>query len=179
MADEELFLPQRETGYAASEEQYNASDILIGRIGCNISAGATGSGTPGSQAWINSVLANTPSYSFGGVIHEVIVFDRKLSETERQQMYGYLARKYRADRILPDEFKAAHTGTYYSGVTYWQIEHHPNTQGITAIPEGVDFGGVVLQNFLSLPQLVYRSSGSPLPDGTTLSNDTYTVYGIT
>jgi hypothetical protein len=179
MADEELFLPQRETGYAASEEQYNASDILIGRIGCHISAGATGSGTPGSQAWINSVLANTPSYSFGGVIHEVIVFDRKLSETERQQMYGYLARKYRADRILPDEFKSAHTATYYSGATYWQIEHHPNTQGITGIDENIDFGGVRIGNFLSLPQQIYKSKGSQQADGTTLSNDTYTLYGIT
>lgn len=177
MADEELFLPQQETGYVASEEQYNASDILIGRIGCHISAGATGSGTPGSQAWINSVLANTPSYSFGGIIHEVIVFDRKLTELERQQVYSYLSKKYKLDTTLPDSFRTSHHSAFSHGYTYWQIENHPNTKGISAISEGADFGGITLGDFFSLPTQVYRSSGTVMPDGTVLGTDTYTDIG--
>lgn len=177
MPDGDLFLPQLENGFAAGPNQYNAADIIIGRIGANISAGATGSGVVGSQAWINSVVANTPSYSFAGVINEIIAFDRKLTEVERQQVYQYLSHKYNLSQTLPDSFAKSHNSAYSAGLTYWDIEHHPNTQGLSTIPAGICFGGITLQEFFTFPDSLYKSAGTVLADGTVLGGDTYSNIG--
>jgi len=178
MPDGDVFLPQLENGYAAAPDQYNSADIVVGRIGSNISASATGIGTVGSAAWIASILQNTTSYSFTGVISEVLVFDRKLSETERQEVYGYLSRKYSMDTKLPDTYTASHPSAYARGLTFWNIEHHPNTKGITGLNNGISFGNIVLENFFVFPDSTYKSEGTVLSDGTMLSGDTYSNIGL-
>jgi hypothetical protein len=175
---DDIFMPQQEDGFAASSVQYNASDIVLGRMGSNVVAGLTGTGTVGSQAWINSVQTNTASQSFGGVIHEVIVFDRKLTETERQEVYGYLARKYKLDSNLPNSFARSHPSTHVLGLTYWAIEHHPNTKGITGLSGDISFGDIALRNFFTFPDRIYKSAGTILSDQTVLGNDTYTDVGL-
>jgi hypothetical protein len=172
MPDGDVFLPQLENGYAAAPDQYNSADIVVGRIGSNISAGATGSGTVGSAAWIASILQNTTSYSFTGVISEVLVFDRKLSESERQEVYGYLSRKYSMDTKLPDTYAASHPSAYARGLTYWNIEHHPNTKGIPGLWQNLSFGDIVLEDFSLFPDGTYKSTGNDL------SEDTYNNVGL-
>jgi hypothetical protein len=172
MPDGDVFLPQLENGYAAAPDQYNSADIVVGRIGSNISAGATGSGTVGSAAWIASILQNTTSYSFTGVISEVLVFDRKLSESERQEVYGYLSRKYSMDTKLPDTYAASHPSAYARGLTYWNIEHHPNTKGIPGLWQGLSFGNIKLEDFSLFPDSTYKSTGN------VLSADTYNNVGL-
>jgi hypothetical protein len=172
MPDGDAFLPQLENGYAAAPDQYKSADIVVGRIGSNISASATGSGTVGSAAWIASVLQNTTSYSFTGVISEVLVFDRKLSESERQEVYGYLSRKYSMDTKLPDTYAASHPSAYARGLTYWNIEHHPNTKGIPGLWQGLSFGNIKLEDFSLFPDSTYKSTGN------VLSADTYNNVGL-
>jgi hypothetical protein len=172
MPDGDVFLPQLENGYAAAPDQYNSADIVVGRIGSNISASATGSGTVGSAAWIASILQNTTSYSFTGVISEVLVFDRKLSESERQEVYGYLSRKYSMDTKLPDTYTASHPSAYARGLTYWNIEHHPNTKGIPGLWQNLSFGDIVLEDFSLFPDGTYKSTGNDL------SEDTYNNVGL-
>ena len=172
MPDGDVFLPQLENGYAAAPDQYNSADIVVGRIGSNISAGATGSGTVGSAAWIASILQNTTSYSFTGVISEVLVFDRKLSEIERQEVYGYLSRKYGMDTKLPDTYAASHPSAYALGLTFWNIEHHPNTKGIPGLWQNLSFGDIVLEDFSLFPDGTYKSTGNDI------SEDTYGSVGL-
>lgn len=172
MPDGDVFLPQLENGYAAAPDQYNSADIVVGRIGSNISPSATGSGTVGSAAWITSILQNTTSYSFTGVISEVLVFDRKLSEIERQEVYGYLSRKYGMDTKLPDTYAASHPSAYALGLTYWNIEHHPNTKGIPGLWQNLSFGDIVLEDFSLFPDSTYKSTGN------VLSADTYNNVGL-
>ena len=172
MPDGDVFLPQLENGYAAAPDQYNSADIVVGRIGSNISPAATGSGTVGSAAWIASILQNTTSYSFTGVISEVLVFDRKLSETERQEVYGYLSRKYGMDTKLPDTYAASHPSAYARGLTFWNIEHHPNTKGIPGLWQGLSFGNIKLEDFSLFPDSTYKSTGN------VLSADTYNNVGL-
>ena len=172
MPDGDVFLPQLENGYAAAPDQYNSADIVVGRIGSNISPAASGSGTVGSAAWIASILQNTTSYSFTGVISEVLVFDRKLSEIERQEVYGYLSRKYSMDTKLPDTYAASHPSAYARGLTFWNIEHHPNTKGIPGLWQGLSFGNIVLEDFSLFPDSTYKSTGN------VLSADTYNNVGL-
>ena len=172
MPDENVFLPQLENGYAAAPDQYNSADIVVGRIGSNISPAATGSGTVGSAAWIASILQNTTSYSFTGVISEVLVFDRKLTEEERQEVYGYLSRKYGMDTKLPDTYAASHPSAYALGLTFWNIEHHPNTKGIAGLWQNLSFGDIVLEDFSLFPDGTYKSTGN------VLSEDTYGSVGL-
>ena len=180
MPEGDPFLPQLENLFTAGSDQYNPADIVIGRIGANISALATGSGTTGTQAWIDSVLANTPSYSFTGVIHEVIAFDRKLTDVERERVYGYLAKKYgpTLEAKLPESMAYAHPSAQAVGATYWEIEHHPNTKNTDALPRGFEFSGLPIQNFMSVPDEFYKSSGTVLANGTVLSGDTYSNVGL-
>jgi hypothetical protein len=172
MPDGDVFLPQLENGYAAAPDQYNSADIVVGRIGSNISPAATGSGTVGSAAWIASILQNTTSYSFTGVISEVLVFDRKLTEEERQEVYGYLSRKYGMDTKLPDTYAASHPSAYARGLTFWNIEHHPNTKGIPGLWQNLSFGDIVLEDFSLFPDGTYKSTGN------VLSEDTYDSVGL-
>lgn len=175
MAEE--FSTLNESDFAAPQEQINTAPINLARMGSYVRTSANSTQTTTNSTWISDLTDNTtnPSFSFAGVIHEVIVFDRSLSDIERQNVYGYLSRKYRLDGNLPDAIKTANPGTRYAGLTYWQIEHHPNSKGFNQIPEGTAFGDVGLQQFLSTPEQGYRSRGTPLMDGTTLANDTYTI----
>lgn len=175
MAEE--FTTQDESDYSAPSEQFNAAPINLARMGAYVRTSANSTQTTANSTWISDLTNNTtnPSFSFAGVVHEVIVFDRTLTDIERQNVYGYLARKYRIDGNMPDSIKTANPGTRYSGLTYWQIEHHPNTKGVSAIAQGTAFGEIGIQQFLYTPEQAYRSKGTPSVDGTTLANDTYTI----
>ena len=177
MPDGDVFLPQLENGYAAASDQYNSADIVVGRIGSNISSAATGSGTVGSAAWIASILQNTTSYSFTGVISEVLVFDRKLSENERQEVYGYLARKYSMDTKLPNSYTRSHPSAYALGLTYWNIEHHPNTKPLKGFYTGLCFGNIKLATFFEMPDFMYKSIGTIQSDHSLTVVDTYNSIG--
>jgi len=135
----------------------------------------------GSNAWVTAWISASTGNAFRGVINEVIVFDRALSESERQEVYGYLSRKYRdLESKLPDSYTRSHPSSYSLdlGLTYWNIEHHPNTKNTTTIPAGICFGGVTLSKFFKLPDAIYKSSGTRLEDGTILSGDTYSNVGL-
>jgi hypothetical protein len=151
--------------------------IDIGRFGSYHRNDLVSSGTIGSAAWIATAITNTP-YGFRGVLNEVIVFNRKLQETERQEVYGYLARKYKMDTKLPNSYTRSHPSAYALGLTYWNIEHHPNTKGITGLSAGISFGDIALQNFFTLPDRIYKSKGTILADYTVQTTDTYTDVGL-
>jgi hypothetical protein len=155
--------------------------VDIGRFGAYIrtyiARPQPASGDTGSSAWLT--YANT-GYPAIGVLSEVIVFNRKLSETERQKVYGYLSRKYKMEKSLPDSYWRSHHSAYSldAGLTYWAIEHHPNNKSITTIPAGVCFGGITLSKFFKLPDAIYKSANTRLQDGTVLSGDTYSNIGL-
>lgn len=174
----ELVDPIFDSQYAADVDPKSTAPISIARFGSFVRTTATSSNPEGGASWISDLTNDTinPPYSFAGVISEVIVFNRKLSELERQQVYGYLAQKYRLDSVLSDDLKYAHHGVYGSGATYWQIEPHPNTKGLTGIPQNTSISDIILEEFFSLPEQVYKSSGTKLPDGTVLGSDTYNNY---
>jgi hypothetical protein len=142
-------------------------------------AAAAPSGGPiGSQAFVNAVLTDT-GYNGGVLLCEVIVFNRKLSEYERQAVYGYLSRKYSdLETKLPDKYYRSHTSTYEQGTTYWVVESHPNTKNISGLPFGSEFSGLTLANFFGLADLIYKSAGTVLADGTLLAGDTYSNVGL-
>jgi hypothetical protein len=162
---------------AMSETPVSGVTVDIGRFGGFIKPTMNSANTVGSAAWVSSALTDY-YYGFRGVINEVIVFNRKLQETERQEVYGYLSRKYKLDTKLPDAYQNTHPSAYGMGLTYWNIEHHPNTKGITGLQAGVSFGNIVLQNFFSFPDSLYKSEGTVLSDGTVLTGDTYSNVGL-
>jgi len=133
--------------------------------------------SPGSASWIAGVTAEG-NLGFWGVLNEVIVFNRKLQEIERQEVYGYLARKYSIDTKLPNSYTRSHPSAYALGLSYWNIEHHPNTKGITGLSAGISFGDIALQNFFTLPDSIYKSKGTILADYTVQTTDTYTDVGL-
>lgn len=166
----------------ASENPFPVSGITmaIGRFGAGVrtSIVAPSSDVFGSQNWVNTAIGNTP-YTFRGVLYEVIVFDRKLSEIERQEVYGYISRKYpNIEQRLPDKFYLSHPSTFAQGLTYWDIENHPNNKNLSTIPFGSEFSGISLRKFFTLADSIYKSSGTVLYDGTVLSGDTYTNVGL-
>jgi hypothetical protein len=136
------------------------------------------SGPIGSLAFVNSLL-NATGYNGDVRLCEVIVFDRKLSDYERQAVYGYLTRKYADLEVnLPDKYYRSHASTYEQGTTYWVVEPHPNTKNISGLPFGSEFSGLTLANFFGLADLIYKSAGTVLADGTGLTSDTYTTVGL-
>lgn len=166
----------------ASENPFPVSGITmaIGRFGAGVRTTivAPSSDGFGSQNWVNTAIGNTP-YTFRGVLYEVIVFDRKLSEIERQEVYGYISRKYpNIEQRLPDKFYLSHPSTFAQGLTYWDIENHPNNKNLSTIPFGSEFSGISLRKFFTLADSIYKSSGTVLYDGTVLSGDTYTNVGL-
>jgi hypothetical protein len=163
---------------ALSETPVSGVTVGIGRFGGYIKTTASITNTTvGSDAWVSGATSAF-NYGFYGVLNEVIVFNRKLQETERQEVYGYLSRKYKLDTKLPDAYQSTHPSAYGMGLTYWNIEHHPNTKGITGLQAGVSFGNIVLQNFFSFPDSLYKSEGTVLSDGTVLTGDTYSNVGL-
>jgi hypothetical protein len=173
------FSTSQESQFSASQEQYNSSPIDLARMGAYVRTTADSTQTVPNAAWITDLTNNTtnPSFSFSGVVSEVIVFNRKLSEEERQIVYGYLSRKYALETKLPDGFQQSHNSAYSVNAPYWNIEHHPNTNDLETIKPGSEFSGIELNNFLSLSQTTYKSAGTRLFDGTILSGDTYDTQG--
>jgi hypothetical protein len=152
-----------------TETPVSGFTVGVGRFGgyINTTASITNT-TVGSNAWVYGATSGN-NLGFYGVLNEVIVFNRKLQETERQEVYGYLSRKYSMDTKLPNSYTRSHPSAYSMGLTYWNIEHHPNTKGITGLSAGISFGSIALQNFFALPDRIYNSVGG---------NDTYTDVGL-
>jgi hypothetical protein len=48
--------------------------------------------------------------------------------------------------VLPNDLQ-----DQFAGITYWMILPHPATRGVTAIPPGISFGAIKLNDFLQLP----------------------------
>jgi hypothetical protein len=161
---------------AASETAYNSETISLGRFGAyclpvlDCPYGVT------HANFVTYALAN-PSYSFKGVIYEVVIYDRVLTESERQIVYGYLSRKYNLDPVLPLNYTSSHPSATLLDYSYWDISKHPNTAGSAKILAGTSFGNITIQDFLSLYGIIYKSAGTRLSDGTVLTQDTYTVLG--
>ena len=171
----EEFPTSQESAFAAPQEQYNSAPIDLARMGAYVRLNADSTQTAPNGTWVNDLTNNTtnPSFSFAGVVSEVIVFNRKLSEEERQIVYGYLSRKYALEAKMPDAFKTSHNSAYLSGLSYWTIQPHPNTNGLDTIPKGAEFSGITLNRFFAMNETVYKSAGTRLSDGTVLGGDTY------
>ena len=150
--------------------------IDIGRFGSYHRNDLVSSGVTGSAAWIATALNNTP-YGFRGVLNEVIVFNRKLQETERQEVYGYLSRKYSMDTKLPNSYTRSHPSAYALGLTYWNIEHHPNTKPLKGFYPGLCFGNIKLATFFEMPDFMYKSIGTIQSDHSLTVVDTYNSIG--
>ena len=162
---------------AASESSYNSENLSVGRFGTyclpvlDCPYGVT------HANFVSYALSNV-SYSFRGVIYEVIVYDRILNEIERQMVYSYLSKKYNLDSVLPYTFPAAHpSASLLSSTGYWDISKHPNAYNSSRVLSGTTFGDITLKDFLSLFGVIYKSAGTRLSDGTVLTEDTYTVLG--
>lgn len=171
----EEFPTSQESAFAAPQEQYNSAPIDLARMGAYVRLNADSTQTAPNDTWVNDLTNNTtnPSFSFAGVVSEVIVFNRKLSEEERQIVYGYLSRKYALEAKMPDAFKTSHNSAYLAGLSYWGIQPHPNTNGLDTIPKGAEFSGITLNRFFAMNETVYKSAGTRLSDGTVLGSDTY------
>lgn len=123
----------------------------------------------GSTAWAEAVSADS-KYGFEGDINEILVFNRKLNEDERQTVYGYISKKYSLSDALPNSFGRSHPSAQRVGTDYWEIRHHPNTTAI------VDITMYSAQDTLITPTTwQYRTSGvmpttKELPTG---FSDTY------
>ena len=86
----------------------------------------------GSTAWAEAVSADS-KYGFEGDINEILVFNRKLNEDERQTVYGYISKKYSLSDALPNSFRRSHPSAQRVGEDYWKIRHHPNTTAVVGI----------------------------------------------
>lgn len=162
---------------ALSETPVCGVTVGIGRFGGYIKTQASITDTTaGSAAWVYGATSDY-SYGFRGVINEVIVFNRKLQETERQEVYGYLARKYSMDTKLPNSYKHSHPSGYALGVTYWTIEHHPNTKPLKGFYPGLCFGNIKLATFFEMPDFMYKSIGTIQSDHSLTIVDTYNSIG--
>jgi hypothetical protein len=161
---------------AASESAYNSEPVSLSRFGSYLLPVLDSPYGITSANFVSYALLN-PSYSFRGVIYEVIVYDRVLTETERQVVYCYLSKKYRLDDVLPYSYTCSHPSADVIGFAYWDISKHPNTAGSANILAGTSFGNITIQDFLNLYGIIYKSAGTRLSDGTILTQDTYTVLG--
>ena len=165
---------------AESQTVYNTETLSLGRFGAYcLPALDAGYGETAAE-FVTAALSNI-SYSFKGVIYEVIVYDRVLSETERQAVYCYLSKKYRLDHVLPLTYTCSHPSAALLGYSYWDISKHPNAAGsqkiLATYGDGVSFGAITVSDFINLYGIIYKSAGTRLEDGTVLTQDTYTVLG--
>lgn len=176
----EIVDPDDESQFPAAPEQYNSAPITLGRFGAYVRSTAETTATTPTSSWVNALTNNTtnPSFSFSGVLSEVIVFNRKLSETERQQVYAYLSQKYNLNDSLPKSFDQSRNSAYQAGLTFWDVENHPNKKNLDELPFVSQFAGLTLESFFSVPDMIYKSVGTRLADGTTLASDTYTNIGL-
>lgn len=135
------------TGYSIAREDLAVVTTIcgvtvdIGRFGGYVKREFTSNNIVNTAAWIAGATAN-PGYGFTGVINEVIVYDRKLTELERQMVYGYLSRKYKLDDKLPVAYESVHRSARVIKSPFWTIKTHPNP--------GISFSGITLTNFFNL-----------------------------
>lgn len=165
---------------AESQTVYNTEILSLGRFGSYCLPVLDARHVETSSGFVNAALSNI-SYSFRGVIYEIIVYDRVLSEVERQAVYSYLSEKYRLDYVLPLTYTSAHPSASLLGYSYWDISKHPNAAGsqriLATYGEGVSFGALSISDFINLYGIIYKSAGTRLEDGTVLTQDTYSVLG--
>ena len=163
---------------AATEVSYNTDSFSIGRFGayCLPVLDSPWSDSTASSSFVASALLN-PSYSFNGVIYEVIVYDRVLSETERQTVYSYLSRKYKAETVMPSVYVSSHPSAFGLTSGYWNIAKHPNSSGSSKIASGASMGAISIEDFTAIYGYVYKSAGTRLADGSILTTDTYISLG--
>ena len=170
--------------YVATQDGLNSAlstpasgfTVDIGRFGVYHRYFVSAAGTFGSSTWISNAIANA-SLGFRGVLNEVIVFNRKLQETERQEVYGYLSRKYKLDTKLPNSYTRSHPSAYALGLTYWNIEHHPNTKPLKGFYTGLCFANIKLATFFEMPDFMYKSIGTIQSDQSLTVEDTYNSIG--
>lgn len=163
---------------AATEVSYNTDSFNIGRFGayCLPVLDSPWSDSTASSSFVASALLN-PSYSFNGVIYEVIVYDRVLSETERQTVYSYLSRKYKAETVMPSVYVSSRPSAFGLTSGYWNIAKHPNSSGSSKIVSGASMGAISVEDFTAIYGYVYKSAGTRLADGSILTTDTYILLG--
>lgn len=161
---------------AESQTVYNSEPISLGRFGAYCLPVLDSPYEYTSPNFVSYALANVP-YSFRGVIYEVIVYDRVLTETERQIVYSYLSKKYRLDYVLPLTYSSSHPSAELLGLAYWDISKHPNAVGSSKILSGTSLGTIRIDDFINQQGFIYKSAGTRLPDGTVLGEDTYTAFG--
>jgi hypothetical protein len=165
------------TGKALPETTVCGITVDIGRFGGHIKSSVSITDTTaGSVGWVYGATSDT-SYGFYGVLNEVIVFNRKLQETERQEVYGYLSRKYKLDTKLPNSYTRSHPSAYALGLTYWNIEHHPNTKPLKGFYTGLCFANIKLATFFEMPDFMYKSIGTIQSDQSLTVEDTYNSIG--
>ncbi|NDB82303.1 MAG: hypothetical protein EB127_06125 [Alphaproteobacteria bacterium] len=168
--------------FPASEVSYNGNTFDIGRFGafCLPVVDSPYSDSSSINNFITAALGNV-SYSFNGVIYEVLVYDRVLDQSERLLVYSYLSKKYRLDQILAQFFEGVGFGCYpaavAAGYPYWYVSNHPSKSGSRKIVEGISMGNIVIQDMLSLSGVLYKSAGTKLANGTVLTQDTYDNLG--
>ena len=118
----------------------------------------------GSTAWASGVSQIAP-YGFDGDIHEVLIFTRKLKESERQVVYGYLSSIYNLSNTLPSDFTLSRPSSGRAGTTFWEIQPHPKLSFY--------FGDITLGEFLNTSSGYYydttETDNTPIYDGLTLS----------
>jgi len=153
----------------------NANSTSIGRFGSyclpvlDAPHGTTQSG------FITAALSNT-SYSFSGVIYEILVYTRVLSPTERGVVVSYLSRKYNMQSSFPSELAITQPSATPYGYDYWSIEHHPNLKGHPDFSPGSSFGNITTSVVNSMSGFLYKSEGTVV-DGVGLTADSYKSLG--
>ncbi len=133
--------------------------------------------TFGSAEFIQSLRSENGG--FKGTIFEILVFERKLEEYERQEIYGYLSRKYKLLDSLPDSFSLSRPSASVLGTTWWNISSHPNSRGLDQYKQsvvlGASFGVIQIKDFLDMPSQYYSSGRTLFSSGVSVG-DTYGTH---
>ena len=159
------------------KEQNLQSNVALSRVGAYYHPTFNSFDVPfdkTNSAWYNAAASFGSKNGFKGTIFEIVVFNRKLTEIERQEVYGYLSQKYNLSDFLPKNFHSSRRDSYRYGELWWEIKKHPNSRGLNVfsknIPIGICFGNIQILDFINMPNKTYHSLGNL---GYTL--DTYTV----
>jgi len=179
---DELIDSDDEGNFIAGEEISNSAPVTLSRLGSYVRETANSTNIVGSSNWITNLTNSTtnPPHSFSGTLHEVIAFNRKLSVSEREEVYKYLSLKYGLEEKLPEDMKSVRNSVSSHGRTaaYWLIESHPNKKNLKTLPYGAEFSGITLSEFFEMPKHLYKSAGTRLSNGSVLAGDTYSNIGL-
>jgi hypothetical protein len=85
---------QRDAGFKRRTGIQRAANIQFYRDGVSVGTAATGGNNALTQLTIGALAGGTTGYSMFGDIAEVIIYDRDLNDTEREQVEDYLIDKY-------------------------------------------------------------------------------------